>query len=274
MKVCKSCDISKTEDDYYVSHKAKGIRDSTCKECRREEGRKYRLANPKPPKPKTPRMDGFRLLPEGKRKCADCKEVKDKDQFYKDSKRASGVGNYCKPCTSVRTEIRLAKRGDEIRDNRRKWAEDNREKLRESDRLYREANRDKKIVTEARRRARKKLLPDTLTHEETNEILAFFNGNCALCDKPSEALDHFIPLDTECGGTTKENIIPLCRDMNSSKRARNPFEWAEDRLDDDGKERFIKVIEYLSDLNGLSVEQYREFVFSCFKTKPKNKNIS
>lgn len=192
--------------------------------------------------------------------------------FYADKNRAGGTSSYCKPCTAIKTAERKDKQGEKLLAYRRKWAEDNREYLREKERLYRENNRDRKTVIEARRRARKKSLPDTLTHEETNEILAIFDGKCALCDKPSEALDHFIPLKTERGGTTKENIIPLCQEMNASKQARNPFEWAETHLNESAKERFKHLIGYLSDINGLTVEQYREFVFSCFKTK--NKNIS
>jgi len=272
--VCRDCEITKDVSEYYVKIKEPLTMDSVCKSCRREIARQYRIKNPKPLKPKTPRMDGFRLLPEGMRKCGDCDEVKEQDFFYTDSTRASGTSVYCKDCSKRRFEKKMEVRGDEVIEYRRRWAEENREILREKHRVYRMANLDKKVVIEARRRARKMSLPDTLTHEETNEILAYFKGKCALCDEPSEALDHFIPIKTEMGGTTKENIIPLCKAMNSSKSARNPFKWAETYLDESAKERFITLIEYLSDINGLTVEQYREFVFSCFKTKTKNKNIS
>lgn len=274
MKACRDCNIPKEDTEYYVKLKEPLTMDVVCKSCRREIARQYRIKNPKPPKPKTPRMDGFRLLPEGMRKCGDCKEVKEKELFYVDNKRASGTSTYCKECTTRQFNEKMEIKGDEILAYRRKWAEDNREGLREKNRQYREENRDKRTVTEASRRARKKSLPDTLTHEETNDILAHFDGKCALCENPSEALDHFIPLYTNCGGTTKENIIPLCREMNSSKSARNPFEWADTHLSEGAQQRFSEVIKYLSELNGLTVEQYREFVFSCFKIKPKNKNIS
>lgn len=61
-------------------------------------------------------------------------------------------------------------------------------------------------------------------------------------------------------------MIPLSETLNRSKRDKNPFEWAE-TLTDDQRARFDKVVEYLADLNGLTVTDYREFVFWCFENK-------
>jgi hypothetical protein len=271
-KNCKGCGIEKKLEDFYKNNHTKDGRGSKCKECVKERAAEYRKANPKPKVERKPRQTGFRLLPEGMRKCSKCDSVKPKEDFYKDNKRSSGVGVRCKDCVNSYLRKRKSENYYEILERRREWRESNRLKLREQDAAYREANRDKKRLTEAKRRARKQSLPDTLTLDETNAILEKFEGKCALCDHPSEALDHFIPLASGKGGTTKENIIPLCKAMNTSKLHRNPFVWAETCLNDEQKERFELLVEYLAEINGLEVNEYREFVFSCFKSK--NTNIS
>lgn len=61
-------------------------------------------------------------------------------------------------------------------------------------------------------------------------------------------------------------MILLSSNLNLSKGHRNPFEWAE-TLSEEYQENFNKVVEYLAELNGLTVEEYREFVFWCFENK-------
>lgn len=218
--------------------------------------------------------EGFTLtalkeLPKDVSKCPKCDEIKPLTAFYKDKRRRKGVSVYCKECVLITQRDRREALGESALATRRKWAAENRERLREADRIYRESNRDKMRTIEQRRRARKEGLPDTLTHTETESILEYFGGKCALCDEPSEALDHFIPLATGCGGTTKENIVPLCQTMNASKNARNPFVWARTTLTSKEQMRFKSLVKYLADINGLTVDGYREFVFSCFEKQQK-----
>ncbi|MFD1453232.1 HNH endonuclease [Oceanobacillus sojae] len=150
---------------------------------------------------------------------------------------------------------------------RRKWTESNRDRLREQDRIYREQHRAEAAATEARRRARKKSLPDTLTSEQVKDIIQKFNGKCSICSSDYEHLDHFIPLATGHGGTTRENIVPLCLKCNSSKRDKNPFLWSE-TLPKEERERFDDLVKYLTDINGITdVESYKAHVEDCFKTK-------
>lgn len=233
-----------------------------CKDCIREEQRYVYKMRKK-------HGDSFTLRdskrpPDGKAECKKCGEIKDKTDFYKDSTKSSGVHSYCKDCFREMKQRTRREKGEESLRTRREWASKNRERLREQDRLYRERNRDRRRTSEQRRRARKAGLPDTLSSECVEDILSHFNEKCAICDSPAETLDHFIPLSSGHGGTVKENIIPLCRKMNASKHGRNPFIWAEDYLSEEQQERFDEVVKYLADLNELTVEEYREFVFSCF----------
>lgn len=76
----------------------------------------------------------------------------------------------------------------------------------------------------ARRRARLRGLPDTLTLEQWNEIKESFGHRCAYCGEagPLEQ-EHVTPL-SKGGGTTNDNIVPACRSCNSKKGA-NLVEW-------------------------------------------------
>lgn len=238
---------------------------SSCKECMKEKSRLWRLNNPKKPKPKKPRMDGFRLLPEGMRKCGKCKEIKEKKLFYKDSSRASGVSSQCKKCHNeyVKEKRKCPLRKDLV--TRRKWAEENRDRLREQDRIYRESNRWRMNYIESKRRARKQGLPDTLTDDQRLELSEYFEYSCTICDESYEHLDHFIPLSTKHGGTTKENIVPMCSKCNLSKSSKNPFEWAK-TLSPEKRKRFDVLVKYLSEVNGIKdVKDYEAYVNKCFK---------
>lgn len=265
--LCTKCGEEKNENGFYKqkNHKGEIVLSTPCKECRKKTAAEYRKAHPWQKKPKKPRIQGFRKLPEDQRKCGICHEVKHIDNFYKNKNRASGVDSRCKKCQNAFLKQRRKEKGLELLEVRRAWRKANAERLRQQDNLYREANREKMRVNEANRRARKRKLPDTLTEEEVLGILEAFNGKCAFCDAKAEHLDHFIPLVTECGGTIKENIIPLCQPMNSSKHGRNPFVWADTHLNDDDKIKFYQAVEYLAVLNEMTVKEYEKYVNECFK---------
>lgn len=266
-KFCKKCLETKEVTEFYKQKGMKDGRQNTCKVCIRERSRQWRIKNPKPKKIPGPRMDGFRLLPEGMRKCSVCDEVKEKKYFYKNSSRASGVNSRCKRCTNEhKKEMRQSSYRPDL-EVRRKWKEENRERLREKDREYKEKNRTRIALNAGKRRARKESLPDDITYEETEDILKHFERKCAICESDFEHLDHFIPLSSEHGGTTKENIVPMCSFCNISKGGKNPFEWKR-LLSDAERNNFDELIKYLESINGVS--DYRNYVNSCFENKTTN----
>jgi len=71
-------------------------------------------------------------------------------------------------------------------------------------------------------------------------------------------------MSTGHGGTYEGNLILLDQDLNLSKSTSNPFIWAE-TLPSEQKEMFDKVVQYLAEINGLTIDEYREFVFWCFE---------
>jgi hypothetical protein len=86
-------------------------------------------------------------------------------------------------------------------------------------------NKDKLTIRTHKRDARKKLLPSNYSVELWEECKKFFNNKCAYCGNEAKLTEeHFIPL-SKGGEYTRNNIIPVCKSCNSSKRDRNFFEY-------------------------------------------------
>ncbi|MEK5165822.1 hypothetical protein NYE69_26230 [Paenibacillus sp. FSL R5-0527] len=165
------------------------------------------------------------------------------------------------------------------RDNQRRRAEQERIKREEEERKHREflddirelmakiefgfpesPNKDYGII-KSNRKFFQDMLLDDWSKEMMNEALEYFGG-CALTGVTDDIqFDHFIPLTWGHGGTYKGNMIPLCKTLNFSKKDFNPFEWIKTQNVDPKK--WVKVIKYLADLNGLSFNEYRSFVYWC-----------
>lgn len=86
-----------------------------------------------------------------------------------------------------------------------------------------------------RRRSRRAKFPADYTADDWQFALNYFNGCCAVCDRPilglfhTAHMDHWFALATpDCPGTVPGNIVPLCGGKdgcNTSKNARDPEEW-------------------------------------------------
>lgn len=124
------------------------------------------------------------------------------------------------------------------RDNKRakQYQTANRERIAAKLRQRRRDNPDKARVYKQRRKARERSLPDTLTHDQWQRALQYFNGCCAVCGCQLRDLfgvvvphaDHWIPLASpECPGTTATNMLPLCNSCNQTKNDIMPRKWLE-----------------------------------------------
>lgn len=151
----------------------------------------------------------------------------------------------------------------------RSYYKENKEIFSESNKRYVKENKEVIDAIRLRRRARKKNLPDELTADEMKWIMEKFDYCCALSGQRLEALDldHFIPLSIGRGGTIVGNIIPLSPSLNGSKQDSNPFEWIkrEDIQRVVPIEKFNEVVRHLSELNNMTVDQYKEYVYFCFE---------
>lgn len=232
VKQCGKCREWKPLEMFHANNRNWDKKSSTCKECKAEWARNYRVKN-------------TAKLREASRDWAKANPSRMRALVYEWRKRNP----------------------ESVRASTYRCRENNRDKHRATKAAWRRANKDAVNLSTARRRARKQGLPDTLTQDEKDGIVARFSG-CALTGSLEYHFDHVIPLSTGFGGTTKQNVIPLRPDLNMSKNDRNIFEWfldVRERFDLSGS-KFDELIHYLADVNDMSVDEYRGYVYSCFTT--------
>lgn len=118
--------------------------------------------------------------------------------------------------------------------------------------------RETSRIKEARRRARKRELPDTFTLQEWKICLEYWDQKCCICAGNQQIhADHWIALsDANCPGTTVSNMIALCRQCNLAKNARNPVVWLVEKL---GEEKAAAKL--------AEIEAYFEYVKSLLERK-------
>lgn len=161
----------------------------------------------------------------------------------------------------------VARNRESIRQSHRDYYKRNRDKRIEYTRQYREknygrarqammkwrsANHEKIRVLNHRRRSRKHSLPDTLTANQWQRALDYFDGCCAYCGRPSGlfhamAIEHFVPLSNpSCLGTTALNCVPACHGQlgcNNSKGNKPAAAWLESKF---GKRKAAVILDKIS----------------------------
>lgn len=151
--------------------------------------------------------------------------VKQKEYYLKNKERKSEYHKYWR----INNLDRLRDYGKKYRNDNsvrlREYRLKNIERIRNVQKEYFKNNPEVKRMSEHKRNALKRALPNTLTLNQWNEIKKCFNNKCAYCNsEESLTQDHFIPL-SKGGGYTRNNIIPACKSCNSSKGNRDFFEW-------------------------------------------------
>lgn len=117
---------------------------------------------------------------------------------------------------------------------------------------------DRYRIHAANRRARERGLPCTMTDEQWELCLDYFNGLCAICGHGTDentiiAADHWIPVTDprpDNPGTVATNIIPLCHptrvgggSCNLSKADKDPVQWIIQQYGPDKTEGIVDRIE-------------------------------
>lgn len=195
------------------------------------------------------------------RECTRCGENKPAEDFYAQKRRGLyGKKPHCKSCEKARVA---------------KYERENKEKsnLRKSE-WDKEFNVEGRRLITLRYRARKRSLPDDFTKEQRLQVEQRFGGEgiCALTGLAANVhFDHVIPTVTGHGGTTMGNMVPMTGTLNQSKNDSNVFEWFRGNKERLGlsQERFNSVIEYLAELNGMTVFEYTSYVYLCHENKIK-----
>lgn len=126
----------------------------------------------------------------------------------------------------------------ETKERKRRW--NKLPKSKETNRQYIQRPKVKRMrnISHHNRKARKRSLPNTLTHNQWQACLNYWHGCCAICGKQLNDMfgdfkahaDHWIPLSYEGDdnpGTVVTNMIALCKFCNLSKRATMPNKWLE-----------------------------------------------
>lgn len=181
------------------------------------------------------------------KECSKCKNSFPFSFFYKDAQKKDGLCSVCKNCSKQEKKKYYEDNIEKIREKNKLWVKNNLEKVkriasnwrknniekaREIERKSKEKNKNKAKESyrkwekshpdsvKARynnRRARKAGNGGSFSSQEWNDLCRKYDNKCVCCKEEKKlCADHIIPLFL--GGTSNiENIQPLCKSCNSRK---------------------------------------------------------
>jgi len=87
--------------------------------------------------------------------------------------------------------------------------------------------------------------------------------------------DHFIARNTGHVGGVIGNVLPMYYKLNMSKSNKNPFEWINERdvRNAVSADRWDELINYFAHCYGLTLNEYKNFVYWCYGNPRKIKDI-
>lgn len=279
---CSICSEVKPLTEYYKSKSATGYH-SGCKQCYAESmGWEYQ-----------PRKQ-FPIAPDGFKYCRNCGELKPLNKFspVNIGINKDGKASWCNDCNLgkyyIKSELRGVKRRVTPPDGMNYCYRCNKtlpstnayfdkghgrnglqpmcKSCHKSyEQIYKTRPHAKRlnVLSTARRRMRKALLPFDYTDTDWQACLEYWGHQCAICGAKPDlwlflAQDHWNPVNLG-GGTLIDNIVPLCHSKsreanplgscNTSKRDTPPLEWLEQRF---GKRKAKEIAK--------RVESYFEWV--------------
>lgn len=227
MKKCTGCNESYPETNEYFSNYSRsedGLR-SYCKRCVKEQGSIYYRKN---------------------------KDIiNEKAKTYR-SKHKEAIHKRGKLYYEGNRETIINKHMDWYEKNKmtfteyhKKWYEENKANVSSKAKSYREHNKEKCKVFLQRYKAKKLLLPSTLTVEQWEKIKLDFNNRCAYCGSNKQlAQEHFVAV-SKGGEYSHNNIVPACKSCNSSKSDKSFFVWYP-KFKHYSKQRETKILGYLN----------------------------
>lgn len=244
MKICSRCK-KELNSDMFDKNKSKGDGLSCyCKECGKEYRKEYRKENRN-----AMNLQTKEWIDNNKEHVIETRKL-----YYKKNKGKNKENRkiYAK-------QYHIDNREHENK-RTKNWALNNKERYKEISMLYKESHKEyiriqnrqytkehaeQNCINVQKRRARKLLLPCTLTPSQWETIKLSFNNKCAYCGKEKFLeKEHFIAL-TNLGEFTINNVIPACRYCNASKRNDDFFEWYP-KFKFYNKTRERKILTYLN----------------------------
>jgi hypothetical protein len=225
--------------------------------------------------------------------CKKCNEQKELTEFRKVNSNKDGLDTRCKECRKqeykenpaqkeyyYRHHETLLQREAKKRKNKdhkeyhvqytRKDRIENKEKVSLRSSKYRENNKEYYNDYQKKRRVLRNSLDDMYPEYIESQVYDCFGDKCYLTNTEDNViLDHFIPIGWGHGGTYHGNLYPLNVNINSTKSGNNPFEIIEfinEKYQID-IHKWNKLIETLATLNGVTVDEFKEFVYWCEANK-------
>lgn len=297
-KECGKCSLIKTLDKFHVDKGALGGVNTNCKECRSER---------KTPKRKAVKIniDGMNVDAIDCTLCKEIKPLtefsKGNGVGGKQTKCKQCQSEYHeinKERENERSRQWLINNPEKAKEMRRNFIENNPNYKRDYYRKWRLKNKDKthkyylkqkpkhklhmkkwhmknkeyhrflNKVNGIKRRAIDNYLLGDCSAEDIVSLREYFNNQCSLSEaKENIHIDHFIPISIGHGGSYIGNLIPLSEPLNRSKFNKNPFEWIKQDEVDIDLDKWENLIEYLSNINDMSNDEFRSFVYWCFNNQ-------
>lgn len=158
--------------------------------------------------------------------CSTCKKDKPSSQYSVCSKVKSGLNARCKSCEQIRHKKDYQDNKDYIKNRERLYRVENYKLRLDIERKSRYKNKEKIRPTKnARQRIRNKILAEKKYLILDKELRKIYNSPCFKCGSTeNQSLDHIIPI-SRGGNHSVGNIMTLCFTCNASKNAKLLSEW-------------------------------------------------
>ena len=238
-KKCKVCGrwlVANTVNYYKNKNRKYGI-DNKCKKCISDYGKKRRDEN---------RKINEELERKRQEKILEIKENRSNDYKVKTREQKLEFSKRHKEKNDKNRKKRKAQYNRNIKyEYRKQYYENNKEKILERNKQWREANKDKRSEYDKqyrqspqgqaaifnkhqRRRIREERLGTGITKEQWLEMMRFFGWKCAysgeLLNDETRTIDHIIPISKN-GPNMVWNMVPMLRNLNSSKHDKDMLTW-------------------------------------------------
>lgn len=220
---CKKC-LSKSQKQTYIKHSEKV----------KEKAREYR---------KNISIKEKKII--NSKYCIVCKQTLLIENFCNDAYSLDGKSNKCRKCSKIKNKNWRNNNKEYSSYKSKIYAKNNEDKIKLYHKQYRKENLEKRRIYEQKREAVKKKLDKNFDKNDWDICKNYFNNRCAYCgEEKILTQDHFIALSKN-GEYTKNNIIPACKNCNSSKRHSDFFEWYP-KQESYSKKREQKILKYLN----------------------------
>lgn len=253
LKICTRCKIAKPAISEYFSPQAKcesGFY-SQCKTCKNELAKERRKANPEHTK---------EINKRSREKHRDKRNQQTRVWFAKHpGYKRDWEKNHPEQVKQYKNTTRL-RHSAEISIYNRNYHKTHIDGIHARHKKYREENRLLLRVKDHNRRAKEYGLPNSLTLEQWNECLKYWDNKCCICGRATDfwhiiAKEHWIPIADERDdnpGTVATNILPMCHSIsgaspddigcNNNKWRHDPLKWLVGKY---GKRKANKILKQI-----------------------------